>query len=176
MLQAAAPLEAASRVGRQQPGGVGAPCALAPAPRPSAGVSQCRRHAMGTAGAGRAPAAAQLAHWRCAALAGSTSSSASSGYIHTASMDEEEWQETYGVEPLRCVRLRGVWANFRALTNRWPHVCCPPCLPSPARCRYGISLEQGVRGTMEDAAQVVPHGRCGFFIASELRGVVQATG
>ena len=33
--------------------------------------------------------------------------------------------------------------------------------------RYGISLEQGVRETMEDAAQVVPHGRCGFFFASE---------
>lgn len=35
--------------------------------------------------------------------------------------------------------------------------------------RYGISLEQGVRETMEDAAQVVQHGRCGFFFASERR-------
>lgn len=33
--------------------------------------------------------------------------------------------------------------------------------------RYGVSLEQGLRETMEDAAQVVPHGRCGFFFASE---------
>ena len=32
---------------------------------------------------------------------------------------------------------------------------------------YGISLEQGMRETMEDAAQVVPHGRYGFFFASE---------
>lgn len=35
-----------------------------------------------------------------------------------------------------------------------------------APLRYGISLEQGARETMEDAAQVVPHGRCGFFFAS----------
>lgn len=33
--------------------------------------------------------------------------------------------------------------------------------------RYGMSLEQGVRETMEDATQVVPAGRCGFFFASE---------
>jgi hypothetical protein len=37
--------------------------------------------------------------------------------------------------------------------------------------RYGISLEQGVRETMEDAAQVVQHGRCGFFFASECDAV-----
>ena len=33
--------------------------------------------------------------------------------------------------------------------------------------RYGLSLEQGLRETMEDAAQVVPNGPCGFFFASE---------
>lgn len=33
--------------------------------------------------------------------------------------------------------------------------------------QYGISMQQGVRETMEDAAQVVPHGRYGFFFASE---------
>lgn len=33
--------------------------------------------------------------------------------------------------------------------------------------RYGMSMEQGVRETMEDAVQVVPAGRCGFFFASE---------
>lgn len=33
--------------------------------------------------------------------------------------------------------------------------------------RYGMSLEQGLRETMEDAVQVVPHGRYGFFFASE---------
>ena len=33
--------------------------------------------------------------------------------------------------------------------------------------RHGVSLEQGLRESMEDAAQVVPHGRCGFFFASE---------
>jgi hypothetical protein len=31
----------------------------------------------------------------------------------------------------------------------------------------GISLEQGARETMEDAVQVVPHGRHGFLFASE---------
>lgn len=36
--------------------------------------------------------------------------------------------------------------------------------------RYGISLEQGVRETMEDAAQVVPAGRCGFFFATVFDG------
>lgn len=36
--------------------------------------------------------------------------------------------------------------------------------------RYGISLEQGVRETMEDAVQVVPHGRHGFFFATVFDG------
>ncbi|KAL4458266.1 hypothetical protein ABPG75_013131 [Micractinium tetrahymenae] len=36
--------------------------------------------------------------------------------------------------------------------------------------RYGTSLEQGVRETMEDAAQLVPAGRCGFFFATVFDG------
>lgn len=70
---------------------------------------------------------------RCGALAGSTSSSSASSSIQLSSMDEDEWEATYGISPLQ----------------------------------YGISLQQGVRETMEDAAQVVPHGRYGFFFASE---------
>ncbi|KAL4422071.1 hypothetical protein ABPG77_001539 [Micractinium sp. CCAP 211/92] len=36
--------------------------------------------------------------------------------------------------------------------------------------RYGMSMEQGVRETMEDAVQVVPAGRCGFFFATVFDG------
>lgn len=36
--------------------------------------------------------------------------------------------------------------------------------------RYGISMEQGLRETMEDATQVVPHGRHGFFFATVFDG------
>lgn len=131
------------------PGALGSQAAAAPkrqGPRPApAAVAPgherwCGAGAWGAAHAHAATSGpARRRHWGCGAVA---SSSGSLGSIQMSSMDEEEWQEAYGLSPLK----------------------------------YGVSLEQGVRETMEDAAQIVPHARYGFFMASEWRAVARGAG
>ena len=93
--------------------------------------------------------------WRPAAGASSRSSSSSSS------------SSGAGVAPQR---RRSSGATFAASSSSPPSTLegeAWEAAHGQATLRHGLSLEQGLRETMEDAAQVVPNGPCGFLFASE---------
>lgn len=85
----------------RQPGGLRAPAAPGGGCRGGAWVSALRRDAAAPGGCPAAAPAPTAAPWRCAALAGSTSSSSSGSYVQTSSLDEADWEEAYGLSPLK---------------------------------------------------------------------------